>query len=148
MSNHPADLSAAPVEYFGLKLHPLRIQDWGELDRWMKQTVMDDVLEAAQRKKLEGELLTKWLVAGQMTAERTSTATTEGMVKLNSFQGFLKIIELSSRGGFTAEKRAEVMEHNLQDMVEQAANTILNISQPDMEVSNGDEAAGQPKKKD
>lgn len=141
----PADMTAAPVEVNGVKFYPLTLSDWGELDRWMQKDIMDEAIDTSRRNQLTGEILRVTISEAQSLAARTSTATPEGFSKLNTFGGFMKLIEVSSKGEFGKAAMEAMNESEFTSMVEELGSMIMAISQP--EVDEGEEGGESPKKK-
>jgi len=132
-----AKATAAPITRLeslipgGVKLHPLTAQNWGELDLWLRDDFRREslaALEGDDMKNLPQKVMKMYIAEVVREAGTIGIATQTGAAKLNTFEGMLKLIQVSARGEFTEEHRQLLLKEDLQTLIEKVGKEIMALS--------------------
>lgn len=94
-----ADATAAPVEFMGFELHPLKSKDWGKFERWAKEQVLADARETVREQGLAPDERDAFIEKAFQFRNRISFVLEEGQQLLQSVEGMIYVIWMSTQKG-------------------------------------------------
>lgn len=132
-----AKATAAPIRRLeslvegGIELHPFTMKDWGILDLWLRESCSRESFkftELPEFKAMSPQF--QQMYFGQVIAQREGVCISNqhGASRVHTFEGMLKLIEISARGEFTAELQTKVQEKDMKAMIEEVGKELLELS--------------------
>jgi hypothetical protein len=140
-----AKATAAPIRRLeslvdgGIELHPFTMKDWGTLDLWLRESCSRESFkftDSPEFKAMPPQF--QQMYFGQVIEKSNGVCISNqhGASRVHTFEGMLKLIEISARGEFTAELQAAVKEKDMKGMIEEVGKELLELSSPPETISD------------
>lgn len=103
-------ISAEPFTAYGFEFWPMRLKDWMRLDVWMQDDYRAKAIETAQHAGLKGKDLVSYYHAMHRASMLLNCSSPEGLAKLNTIDGSIRVLEVASRGKFSRDELEKVLD--------------------------------------